>query len=160
MAAVQAQCEAQLALAEPSLVEAQAQLQTLKKGDFSELKSMKAPPNGIKLVLSAVCVMKNVAPKLNDDGFGKKFADYWGSSKRMLNDPRFLTSLIEYDKDSTPPEIMAKVTPPTQLPLHKRCSFPLRCAGPHVCQPCRLRSRPDKTGFERSCGACSMGTRH
>jgi dynein heavy chain len=115
MAAVQAQCEAQLALAEPSLVEAQAQLQTLKKGDFSELKSMKAPPNGIKLVLSAVCVMKNVAPKLNDDGFGKKFADYWGSSKRMLNDPRFLTSLIEYDKDSTPPEIMAKVTPPNTV---------------------------------------------
>ena len=35
--------------------------------------------------------------------------DYWGPSKRVLNDIKFLESLILYDKDNIPPHIMQKL---------------------------------------------------
>lgn len=35
--------------------------------------------------------------------------DYWGPSKRVLNDIKFLESLILYDKDNIPPAIMQKL---------------------------------------------------
>lgn len=35
--------------------------------------------------------------------------DYWGPSKRVLNDIKFLESLIMYDKDNIPPHIMQKL---------------------------------------------------
>ena len=35
--------------------------------------------------------------------------DYWGPSKRVLGDMKFLESLITYDKDNIPPAIMKKI---------------------------------------------------
>lgn len=35
--------------------------------------------------------------------------DYWGPSKRVLGDMKFLDSLINYDKDNIPPRIMQKL---------------------------------------------------
>ena len=37
-------------------------LDTLTKNDITEVKGMKSPPAGVKLVLEAVCIMKNVKP--------------------------------------------------------------------------------------------------
>lgn len=63
---------------------------------------MTNPPAGVKLVMSAVCVMKDIKPdKVNDPaGTGKKILDYWGPSKKLLGDMTFLQSLKEYDKDN------------------------------------------------------------
>ena len=36
--------------------------------------------------------------------------DYWGPSKRVLGDIKFLDSLINFDKDNIPPAIMSKLT--------------------------------------------------
>ena len=65
---------------------------------------MKNPPPGIKLVMAAVCVMRDIKPdRINDpSGSGKKIEDYWGPSKRLLGDMKFLDSLKEYDKDNIP----------------------------------------------------------
>ena len=65
---------------------------------------MKNPPPGIKLVMAAVCVMREVKPdRINDpSGSGKKIEDYWGPSKRLLGDMKFLDSLKEYDRDNIP----------------------------------------------------------
>ena len=65
---------------------------------------MKNPPSGVKLVMSAVCVMKDIKPdKIMDPaGSGMKVLDYWGPSKKLLGDMNFLNYLREYDKDNIP----------------------------------------------------------
>lgn len=70
---------------------------------------MKNPPSGVKLVMSAVCVMKDIKPdKINDpDKPGQKILDYWGPSKKVLGDMSFLNNLKAYDRDNIP---VSKVT--------------------------------------------------
>ena len=72
--------------------------------DITIVKSMTNPPAGVKLVMSAVCVMRDIKPeKINDPaGTGKKILDYWGPSKKLLGDMNFLNNLKEYDKDNIP----------------------------------------------------------
>lgn len=72
---------------------------------------MKNPPAGVKLVMSAVCVMKDIKPeKINDpSGSGQKILDYWGPSKKLLGDMGFLQMLKEYDKDNIPVHVMTKI---------------------------------------------------
>ena len=72
--------------------------------DITIVKSMKNPPSGVKIVMSAVCVMKDIKPdKINDpDKPGQKILDYWGPSKKLLGDMSFLSMLKEYDKDNIP----------------------------------------------------------
>ena len=105
------ECENDLAEAIPALEAALAALDTLKPADITIVKSMKSPPSGVKLVMAAVCVMKDVKPdKINDPaGTGGKILEYWGPSKKLLGDMSFLNSLKIYDKDNIPPHIMKKI---------------------------------------------------
>lgn len=79
--------------------------------DITIVKSMKSPPAGVKLVMSAVCVMRDIKPeKVNDpSGSGQKILDYWGPSKKLLGDMGFLQMLKDYDKDNIPVHVMAKI---------------------------------------------------
>ena len=43
----------------PALESAIAALQTLNKSDITEVKSMVRPPNGVKLVMEAICNIFN-----------------------------------------------------------------------------------------------------
>ena len=62
---------------------------------------------GVKLVMEAICVMKDVkATRLKDPQTGKFYLDFWESSKKVLADPKVrtqtpprmcLTALREYD---------------------------------------------------------------
>ena len=65
---------------------------------------MKNPPPGVKLVMSAICIMKDIPPdKVNDpSGSGRKVLDFWGPSQKLLGDMNFLHSLKEYEKDNIP----------------------------------------------------------
>lgn len=101
------QCESDLAEAIPALESALAALNTLKPADITIVKTMKNPPAGIKLVMAAVCVMRDIKPdRINDpSGSGKKIEDFWGPSKRLLGDMKFLENLKEYDKDNIPVRI-------------------------------------------------------
>ncbi|XP_065670290.1 dynein axonemal heavy chain 12 isoform X3 [Hydra vulgaris] len=109
--ALKNECEADLAEAIPALEAALAALDTLKPADITIVKSMKNPPPGVKLVMSAICIMKDIAPdKVNDpSGSGKKVLDFWGPSLKLLGDMNFLHSLKEYDKDNIPAHIMKKI---------------------------------------------------
>ena len=53
-------------------------------------------------MMTAVCVMKGIKPdRINDpSGSGKKTEDFWGPSKKLLADIKFLDGLKEYDKDN------------------------------------------------------------
>ncbi|KAJ1569607.1 Dynein heavy chain 3, axonemal [Cladochytrium tenue] len=61
--AIKTECENDLATALPLLNSALAALDTLKKNDIDLVKSMKNPPDGVKLVMEAVCVMKDIKPE-------------------------------------------------------------------------------------------------
>ena len=107
------ECEGMLAKAIPALEAAVKALSTLKKGDISEVKAMKKPPDGVKITMEAVCIMLGVPPKKvpNPNGRGK-VDDYWEvSQKKVLSDSKFLDKLKKYDKDNIDPAIMKKVTP-------------------------------------------------
>lgn len=109
--ALKEECEDDLAEAIPALEAALDALNTLKPSDISIVKTMSNPPSGVKLVLQAICIMKDVKPEKIQDpsGTGKKILDFWGPSKKMLGDMKFLDSLREYDKDNIAPQIMAKI---------------------------------------------------
>ncbi|XP_049921653.1 dynein axonemal heavy chain 12 [Epinephelus moara] len=109
--ALKNECESDLAEAIPALEAALSALDTLKPSDVTIVKSMKNPPSGVKLVMSAVCVMKEIKPdKIADPaGTGKKVLDYWGPSKKLLGDMNFLRDLKEYDKDNIPVSVMQKI---------------------------------------------------
>ncbi|NXE11184.1 DYH7 protein, partial [Lophotis ruficrista] len=102
--ALKNECESDLAEAIPAL-------EAALPSDISIVKSMKNPPSGVKLVMAAVCVMKDIKPEKIADpsGTGGKILDYWGPSKKLLGDINFLKDLKEYDKDNIPAAIMQKI---------------------------------------------------
>jgi dynein heavy chain len=107
---IKEECEAGLAEAIPALEAAVKALSILKKDDITEVKMMKAPPAGVKLTMEAVCIMKEVGPVkiAAPDGKGK-VDDFWEPAKKMMNDPKFLDSLVNYDKDNMKESVIAKI---------------------------------------------------
>ncbi|ELW62513.1 Dynein heavy chain 3, axonemal [Tupaia chinensis] len=105
------ECEGDLAEAMPALEAALAALDTLNPTDISLVKSMQNPPGPVKLVMESICVMKGLKPERKPDpsGSGKMIEDYWGVSRKILGDLKFLESLKTYDKDNIPPMIMKRI---------------------------------------------------
>ena len=58
----------------PALEAAKEALNTIKPSDIGIVKAMNNPPNGVKVVMAAVCVLKGIPPeKINDpNNPGKK----------------------------------------------------------------------------------------
>ncbi|ROT81734.1 putative dynein heavy chain 12, axonemal isoform X5 [Penaeus vannamei] len=107
--ALQEECQAELNQAMPALHEAVEALNTLKPADITVVKSMKNPPQAIKLVMAAVCVMLEIKPEKMKNSSGKTIFEYWGPSKRLLGDMSFLQQLKDYDKDNIPEAVMDKI---------------------------------------------------
>ncbi|XP_015126095.2 dynein heavy chain 12, axonemal [Diachasma alloeum] len=108
--ALKAECEADLEEAMPVLNEAIAALDTLKPADIAMVKTMKNPPETVKLVMAAVCVMMNVQPeKVLDTSTGKTRLDYWKVAQRILSDMKFLENLKNYDKENIPMETIQTI---------------------------------------------------
>ncbi|XP_027467991.1 dynein heavy chain 3, axonemal [Zalophus californianus] len=105
------ECEGDLAEAMPALEAALSALDTLNPADISLVKSMQNPPGPVKLVMESICVMKGLKPERKPDssGSGKMIEDYWGVSRKILGDLKFLESLKTYDKDNIPPVIMKRI---------------------------------------------------
>lgn len=101
------ECEAHMEAARPVLNAALAALNTLTSNDITFVKSMKNPPNAVKLVMETICIIKGIKPdKIPDPASGKMTEDYWGPSKKLLNDIKFLEQLINFDKDNIPSKVM------------------------------------------------------
>ena len=88
-------------------------LKSLNRGDITEVKSMKTPPDGVKMVLEAVCIMKKIAPKkIAGDKPNTKVDDYSEGARVLLNDPgKFLEMLFTYEKDNIPDSVIQKIEP-------------------------------------------------
>ncbi|KAL3318211.1 Dynein heavy chain 7, axonemal, partial [Cichlidogyrus casuarinus] len=109
--AIKQECDADLAEAIPILETALRALETLTPADITIVKSMKSPPDGVRLVMEAVCVLKGIkADRVNDPGgSGKKVEDFWGPSKRLLGDMKFLENLKSFDKDNIPAAVIKTI---------------------------------------------------
>ncbi|KAG5177491.1 dynein heavy chain and region D6 of dynein motor-domain-containing protein [Tribonema minus] len=103
----------------PALEAAVQCLNDLKKSDIDELKSLKSPPNGVRLAMEVCCILFDIKPvKVKDPETGKKVDDYWDSAKKQLlaDAKAFMDSLVKFDKDNIPDRIIRKVEPYTQDP--------------------------------------------
>lgn len=104
------ECDAKLGEALPILEAALSALNTLTTADIAVVKTMKSPPIGVRIVMEAVCILKEMKPDKvpNPSGVGT-VEDYWGPSKRVLSDMKFLDSLLNFDKDNISPDVMKKL---------------------------------------------------
>ncbi|CAH2307190.1 dynein heavy chain 3, axonemal [Pelobates cultripes] len=109
--AIKDECEGDLAEAMPALEAAISALDTLSAADITLVKSMQNPPAPVKLVMESICVMKGIKPERKPDpsGSGKMIEDYWGPSRKVLSDLKFLESLKVFDKDNIAPAIMKRI---------------------------------------------------
>ena len=107
---MKASCEAELAEALPALESAVSALNSIKKEQIQEMKALKTPPKGVKLVMEGVCIMLQVAPvKVASEDGRSKVDDYWKPSIGVLGDSKFMDRLLNYDKDNIPPSVIAKI---------------------------------------------------
>ncbi|XP_063282706.1 dynein axonemal heavy chain 1 [Pelobates fuscus] len=97
----------------PALDAALASLKSLNKNDVTEVRAMQRPPEGVKLVIEAVCIMKGIKPKkIAGDKPGSRIDDYWEPGKGLLQDPgKFLEGLFKYDKDNIPDAVIKAIQP-------------------------------------------------
>eukprot|EP01041_Mallomonas_annulata_P001585 gene1585-3062_t len=95
-AAVAADAQKDLDRAMPALEKAVKALQSLTKADITEVKSFTNPPNAVRIVMEAVCVL-----------LGEK--EGWDVSKKLLSRPDFMELLTGYDKDNIPEARLKKL---------------------------------------------------
>ena len=94
--ALSLQAQNELQATEPALQEAFAALDALDKGDIAEIRVYAKPPAMVMRVMGAVCVLL-------------RKPDDWTTAKQMLADPGFLRSLLSYQKNTVPPQVLEKL---------------------------------------------------
>jgi N-methylhydantoinase A/oxoprolinase/acetone carboxylase beta subunit len=104
-AAVAADAQKDLDRALPALESAVKALKSLTKADITEVKSFTNPPNAVRVVMEAVCVL-----------LGEK-AD-WDTSKKLLGRSDFMDLLTGYDKVLTVTHLLTHS--PNHLLTHSR----------------------------------------
>ncbi|KAL6464354.1 hypothetical protein MHYP_G00266710 [Metynnis hypsauchen] len=111
--AIAADAQKDLDEALPALVAALTSLKSLNKNDVIEVRAMQRPPQGVKLVIETVCIMKGIKPKkVAGEKPGTKVDDYWEPGKGLLQDPgKFLEGLFKFDKDNIPDSVIKLVQP-------------------------------------------------
>jgi dynein heavy chain len=131
---IKVECEGDLAKALPALEAAVKALKALKKSDVSEVKVMTNPPDGVRLVMSAVCVMFAIKPATVKDDKGNKTKDYWPAAKKLLSQSSFLSSLLSFDKDGITQPMVDELHPflddPTFTPA---AILKVSCAASGLC---------------------------
>jgi len=73
----------------------------ITKAGMQELKSLKAPPHDVKVVVSCLCIMRPLGTEDLD-------AD-WAGAKAMLSDPSCLTALLNFKVENLQEEQMTRV---------------------------------------------------
>ena len=105
------ECERDLSKAKPKLKQAEDALDTLDSNDINLLKSMLKPPETVRLVFEALCVLYKLGPI--PAPFAKnpkdKIPSYWETSKKLLNEKDFLKNMINFDKNNIDEEAMKKI---------------------------------------------------
>nr|XP_040564670.1 dynein heavy chain 7, axonemal-like [Lepeophtheirus salmonis] len=106
---IRSDCESELAEV-TSFVEASLEMiSSLSQSELSSIRGMKGPTISLKLNTEALCCLKGIkSDKIPDPSgvVGKMIDDFWGPTKRLLADPKFLESFYSFDKDNLNPKVM------------------------------------------------------
>jgi dynein heavy chain len=93
--AFQAECEKEMAAAEPIIQAAMDALDSLDKKSLTELKALASPPAKVDLVTAGVIALLSTNKVPKDVS--------WGAAKKLMgNVDQFLGVLLNFDKDNTP----------------------------------------------------------
>ena len=105
------ECEEDLGEVTVAVDAALEELNSLSQQEFAAIRGLKQPTPSMKLIMEAVCILKGVKPdKLPDGGpGGKMLDDYWGPSKRLLGEHKFISDLTLFEKDDINPKTMKLV---------------------------------------------------
>ncbi|KAI6215163.1 Dynein heavy chain at 62B [Aphelenchoides besseyi] len=98
--ALKVECQQELAEALPALESAVEALEILNQRDISTLKTMRNPPQAVRICLEAVCILLGEQPaRVKDTGrSGKAKYDYWPTALKMLSDIHFLSRIRSFQK--------------------------------------------------------------
>ena len=104
----QADCERDLAAAEPALIAAGEALATLNKTNLTELKSFGSPPPAVVKVVAGVMVMLSPGGKVP-----KEKDRTWKNAKAgiMNKVDEFLGNLQNYDKENIHENVLKQIQP-------------------------------------------------
>eukprot|EP00744_Colponema_vietnamica_P001395 GILI01002309.1.p1 GENE.GILI01002309.1~~GILI01002309.1.p1 ORF type:complete len:1648 (+),score=540.15 GILI01002309.1:478-4944(+) len=94
----------------PAMEAATAAVSSIDKNHLVELKTFNNPPERMKKVIEALCIVLNIKPNEKRDTMGRKEVDYWTPTKTkvMADIEQFKNTLIDYDKENMDPEIFEK----------------------------------------------------
>ena len=77
--------QADLDKALPALAASLKALDSLKKSDIDEVKSLGKPPGGVRLTMEVCCAFFEIKPEMvKDPDSGKKVPDFFGTAKKTL----------------------------------------------------------------------------
>lgn len=99
---IKTECEAELAQAMPALRAAESALKVLDKKQIDLLKTMKKPPNVIRVVMKALCLLIYPKPTetFKNQETMKNEVDWWAASMKVLNNSKLLDELIEFNVET------------------------------------------------------------
>lgn len=106
-------CMTALANALPELEAAIKALDTIRRDDIDLVKTMRSPPDAVKLTLEALAIINNQKPvRMKDpDNPNATIYDYFEAGKKMLSIPKFIKKLKTFDRESIEEETIFKLNP-------------------------------------------------
>jgi dynein heavy chain len=93
---IAAEAQAQLDLATPALEEAQRSVAGLDKKAINEIKAYNNPPKEVAKVMGAVMTYL-------------KEGTTWTDIRKVMNDPKFINRIIDFDMDNIPDATIKKI---------------------------------------------------
>lgn len=94
-AAMKKECESEIHASKEALNKSVQELKGLSPRDLAVIKGMNHPPRGVLLIVRALMFIlgndKNIKPNETDEELTEK----WPMGKKILNDPSFVSALIE-----------------------------------------------------------------
>jgi dynein heavy chain len=125
VAGIQSECDEEFSEAKVLFEGACQVLEDIAQSDIAAVKGAKTPSLSIKLNMEVICIIKALKPERVTDTTGKAADDYWGQSKKLLSDPKFIEILITFDKDNIPAKPMKLIrdkyiTNPDMDPEHTK----------------------------------------
>ena len=118
---IKADCEKELEEALPALKLAQDALKVLDRKKLDLLKTMKSPPQVIKVVMKALCILKYPNPKetFKNPETLKIEVDWWAASMKLLNNVKLLDELINFDIEGQEEQLISSLGKYLKDPLNE-----------------------------------------
>lgn len=87
---------------ETSLNEAATAIDTLYLVDVVTMRTLSRPPEKIKMIGKALCILFKVKPVRIPDPANpsKHIEDYWGPTKKLLSNSNIINMLIHFDREN------------------------------------------------------------